>query len=240
MDNYSAKHAASNPLTAAFADVFSYILEFEKYCTTKQPEISEVKSKLLKMLEVSAAYILAESVDPRDYDDARFAVCAWVDEVILHMPWIHRDLWQRNLLQNKYYGTVNAGSEFYDRLNILGHDNVIVREVYFLCLALGFKGKYSLADDTVLLDEIKQSTLAALYDETQVLPGNKKLLPELASQSEGKVDIYTEQKLLNFNKNNSLLLLLIPPLFLTLIYFIYAYFLNGVAENIMSNVVARQ
>ena len=80
-------------------------------------------------------FILAESVDPRDYDDARFAVCAWVDEVILHMLWIHRDLWQRNLLQNKYYGTVNAGSEFYDRLNILGHGNVIVREVYFLCLS---------------------------------------------------------------------------------------------------------
>ena len=80
----------TNILTVAFADVFSYILEFEKYCTIKQPEISEVKSKLLMILEVSAAYILAESVDPRDYDDARFAVCAWVDEVILHMPWIHR------------------------------------------------------------------------------------------------------------------------------------------------------
>ena len=240
MDNYSAKDAVSNSLTIAFADLFSYILEFERYCATKQPGIDEVKRRLLTMLEGSAVYILTESVDPRDYDDARFAVCAWIDEVILHMPWIHRDLWQRNLLQNKYYGTVNAGSEFYDRLNILSHQNVIVREVYFLCLALGFKGKYSLADDAVLLDKIKDSTLAALVDEIQVLPGHKKLLPKMAGQSEDQEGLYAEQKFLNSNRSYSFILLLIPPLFLALVYFIYAYFLNGVAENILSHVVTRQ
>ncbi len=244
MDNYSTNHAVSNPLTIAFADVFSYIFEFERCCATKQPDINEVKNGLISMLEASADYILTESVDLRDYDDARFAVCAWIDEVILHMPWTYRDSWQRNLLQNKFYGTVNAGSEFYDRLNILGHENVIVREVYFICLALGFKGKYSLADDTVLLNKIQESIFATLVDETKIMPGDKKLLPEMARQLEDKEGIYTEQKteqkFLDFNRNYSLRLLLIPPLFLVLVYFIYSYFLNGIAGNIISHVVAKQ
>jgi len=241
MDNYLARHTLSNPLTIAFADVFSYIFEFKKHCVTNQPVIDEVSGRLQKILEKSAVYILTQAVDPRDYDDARFAVCAWVDEMILHMPWTYRDSWQRNLLQNKYYATVNAGSEFYDRLNSIDSGNYFVREVYFLCLGLGFKGSHSFDEDTVLLDKIKESILTSLVDETKGLTGSDKhLLFEMAYQTENKAGLCAELKLSGLTKKRYLLVLLIPPLLLVSVYSIYAYFLNDVAKNIMFHVVAGQ
>ena len=234
------KYNLLNSLTIAFADVFTSIFELEKSSATKQPELDEVKSRLLCLLEGSADYILKASVDPRDYDDARFAVCAWVDEVILRMPWAYRDLWQRNLLQNKYYGTVNAGSEFYDRLNILSQDNIRVREVYFICLSLGFKGKYSLQKDAIGLNKIKGSVLPALVDGTQGLTGDKNLSIVKDCMADNKPGLYAEKKLLNLKNNYPLFLLLTPPLLLTAVYFIFSWFLNNVAENITSHVVTWQ
>ncbi|WP_280338065.1 DotU family type IV/VI secretion system protein [Salinicola acroporae] len=49
--------------------------------------------------------------------------------------------------QYRYFGVHLAGEGFYDRLDSLRSDvraNLDVLEVYHLCLALGFEGKYSL------------------------------------------------------------------------------------------------
>jgi type VI secretion system protein ImpK len=58
-----------------------------------------------------------------------------------------RDLWAGNPLQLQYFNEVSAGEEFYTKLEGLRNaedpKKLDVLEVYFLCLSLGFKGKYA-------------------------------------------------------------------------------------------------
>jgi type VI protein secretion system component VasF len=56
-------------------------------------------------------------------------VLSWIDEMFLNSNWPQRNQWQHMMLT--YYGTLNAGEEFFR------HD---VREIYYLCLSLGFQG----------------------------------------------------------------------------------------------------
>src|SRR5688572_29559965 len=78
---------------------------------------------------------------------AKFALVGFLDETILLSSWAMRDLWAGNPLQLQYFNEVSAGEEFYTKLEGLRNADdpkkLDVLEVYFLCLALGFKGKYA-------------------------------------------------------------------------------------------------
>jgi type VI secretion system protein ImpK len=93
-----------------------------------------------------------------------FAVCAYVDEVLLTSVWSDRAAWQQASLQRIHFNTTNAGSEFYERLNLLskhGEDRS-VREVFLLCLGLGFKGRYFDPDDRPNLENARGFNLSLL------------------------------------------------------------------------------
>src|SRR5512134_2118281 len=132
--------AARGAIASCFHELLVYALLLKATCARKQPPVGEVRETLRELLNRSAQRMRALGIDPRDYDEARFAVCAWVDETILNMPWTHREEWLKSLLQSELYNTTKAGEEFFDRLNQLRPDQNHVREVYYLCLCLGFIG----------------------------------------------------------------------------------------------------
>ncbi|SEF73390.1 type IVB secretion system protein IcmH/DotU [Marinobacterium lutimaris] len=80
--------------------------------------------------------------------DTQYALCAFLDESILKGGAGNiREQVELEPFQYRYFGVHLAGEGFYDRLDSLRTDlkaNIDVLEVYHLCLALGFEGKYSL------------------------------------------------------------------------------------------------
>ena len=65
-----------------------------------------------------------------------------------------------------YYNTFNAGEEFFSRLHHLPPQANDVREIYYLCLSLGFLGQYAFGDGPSEVKKLKQ----ALYKQ---LSGSK-------------------------------------------------------------------
>jgi len=65
-------------------------------------------------------------------------------------------VWAGSPLQLQYFNEFSAGEEFYNKLEGLRNSDdpkkLDVLEVYYLCLALGFKGKYA---DLKGMDKIK-------------------------------------------------------------------------------------
>ncbi|WPL16628.1 type IV/VI secretion system protein, DotU family [Thiorhodovibrio winogradskyi] len=61
----------------------------------------------------------ARQRDPSDIQDALFAACAFIDEVLLASSWSGRGQWLRQTLQQVHFNTTNAGDEFYQRLTEL-------------------------------------------------------------------------------------------------------------------------
>jgi type VI secretion system protein ImpK len=75
----------------------------------------------------------------------KYALAAFLDELVLSSAWPGRTSWMGDPLQLKYFGEHLAGEGFFKRLNDLRQNavkNIDVLEVYYLCLQLGFEGIY--------------------------------------------------------------------------------------------------
>ncbi|HEX7048202.1 MAG TPA: DotU family type IV/VI secretion system protein [Gammaproteobacteria bacterium] len=132
------------------------------------PEFAELQNTLATKLDAAIADAANADYSDAACKNANFAVGAFIDETMLVSRWRGRAEWQKHTLQKARFDTVNSGVEFYERLNALGKEpeDLAVREVFFLCLALGFRGKHFRRDDARRIEEIKSQELA------QILPGD--------------------------------------------------------------------
>jgi type VI secretion system protein ImpK len=80
-----------------------------------------------------------------DLEEARYAIVAFIDEQLFKAPWAGRQEWMLEPLQLVYFNENTAGEGFFTRLDALERDpkRVHVLEVYYLCLTLGFLGRYA-------------------------------------------------------------------------------------------------
>lgn len=86
-------------------------------------------------------------VSPDTVGHARYAVAAYIDEMIINSRWVHREQWASRPLQYDFFGEYVAGEGFFKRLETIRRafplDTNLV-EVYGLCLIFGFEGQYRL------------------------------------------------------------------------------------------------
>ncbi len=137
----------------------------------------------------------AQATEAADILLAKYALVAFLDEIILGSHWDMRSDWAARPLQLEYFNEFTAGEGFYDRLETLkGAANpkkIEVLEVYALCLGLGFRGRYvDLAGQEklkILMQDVNRHILTQremtdlqLSDQWQVesnLPAQVKNLP---------------------------------------------------------------
>ncbi len=81
-------------LTDCFMDLVAYVVYFQKNAATKQPSYEEVKADVLRLLSESEKSLKKGLFTQQDYDQARFVICAWVDEAILNSSWTWKTRWQ--------------------------------------------------------------------------------------------------------------------------------------------------
>jgi type VI secretion system protein ImpK len=82
-----------------------------------------------------------------DVADVVFALVAFLDESIVRSEWEHRTEWRSSPMQYKRFGRDDAGEEFFARLAALRAERSVradVLQLYYVCLTLGFKGRYAL------------------------------------------------------------------------------------------------
>jgi type VI secretion system protein ImpK len=215
-------------------DLVAYVAYFKKTVDTKQPPFEHVKNDIIRLLTQSEECLKKGLFTQEDFNQARFAICAWVDEVILSSSWEQKNQWQREQLQRIYYNTTDAGEEFFERLNALGLHQRDVREVYYLCLALGFTGRYCNKGDDLLLDQLKSSNLKLLLGSSVGVPSLERtdLFPE--AHATGSTEIKQEKQKFRFSLSN-LITLAAPVLLFGLLFLIYKFSLSGIGENFLSS-----
>ncbi len=89
----------------------------------------------------------AIGMDEESIVEAKYAMIALMDETVLSVPGACRDYWISRPIQLDYFGDNLAGQEFFNKLQkmLLQPENKKhVLEVFFLCLSLGFEGKYKM------------------------------------------------------------------------------------------------
>lgn len=233
-----ARGRQTDLLSHCLIDLVAYTTLFKKSCAITQPAFEQVNTDLHRLMDESAQKMAGQKIDPRDYDEARFAICAWIDETILNSPWMHRQQWQGALLQSEFYNTVNAGSEFYEHLNQLHAEQNNVREIYYLCLGFGFMGRFSMGGDAFLLEQLKKSNLRSLtgkvseplaYTQEIMFPG---AYPPQAEERGGMFN----RGLKSARTGIRMLLWSTPLIVIVVLYLIFMFVLGGVVDNFMLHV----
>jgi type VI secretion system protein ImpK len=146
---------AANPLREIFSDLIAYVIFFESAGGQQPASLTEVREKIIALINVQEERVKTAGATLEAYREGRFAVLSWVDEIIMNSAWPPRTQWQHLMLA--YYGTFNAGDEFFRHLDSIPSQASDIREIYFLCLTLGFQGKYAFGDGHFQLKELKRN-----------------------------------------------------------------------------------
>jgi type VI secretion system protein ImpK len=200
--------------------------------TDEIPSYEQVRQDMDKFLARGEKTALKAGIAPKDFDDARFAVCAFVDEFIMLSEWAEHDQWELQTLQRRYYNTANAGEGFFQRLESLPDQDIAVREVYAICLALGFRGKFFHDSQLKDLKMIKEANFGRLWaaephiDQYIVFP--EAYFMEFSS-APGRNWIWGR-----YNPT-SVFLVLFPPAFLITLYAVYQFWLNRTIYSFFVN-----
>ena len=220
-------------LTDCFIELVAYAAYFLKTVAKRQPPFDQVKADIQRLISKSQESLNNGAFSQEDYDLARFAIFAWIDEAILNSSWKEKHLWQGEQLQRFYYQTADAGEIFFERLNTLGPHQRDVREVYYLCLAIGFMGRYCHEGDEYLLEQLKTSNLKLLTGSSVGLPSLEKgeLFPEAYPVESSEVISLKEKKRFS---TFTLLCLGTPVLLYSVLFLIYGFILNNIGESLLS------
>ena len=223
-------------LIDCFIRLIAYVALLVRRDSANQPDFETVNRDIRRLIEQSETCVGDGMVNRTDYDMARFAVFAWIDEAIMSSQWEGKQKWQRELLQRQYYQTADAGEGFFDRLNQIGLHQQDIREVYYICLAMGFTGQYGNEGDTVLLEGLKSENLKILTGSSVGVPNLKQqtLFPEAYTDAP-EVSQPSYRKSKRFSPT-VIVCLAAPILLYALLFLIYRFVLNNIGESFIQTV----
>jgi type VI secretion system protein ImpK len=161
-------------LTDICAEALAFAVQLRR---AAEPDIESLRTHVKKLFtDIDQAASIAGK-DAAAVQSARYALAAFLDEVVLSSNWSIRGDWAGRPLQMEYFNDTTAGEEFYRKLEALRGSGEASRrealEVYGLCLGLGFRGRYS---GMAGLEEIK-SIRARIHAE---LAGGDQAPPPLS------------------------------------------------------------
>jgi type VI secretion system protein ImpK len=103
---------------------------------------------------------------------ARYALCATLDEAVLSTPWGSQSEWTQQSLLVQFHRESWGGEKFFEMLERISPDparHIELMELQYLCLCMGFAGKYQVVDrGHARLAEIQHQ----LYDRIRQYRGN--------------------------------------------------------------------
>lgn len=135
--------ANANPLVAAFSPLLEFAPELER--ATAPPQAESLRVRLYDALIDARDAAVGMGVPLVRADQGAWCVAALIDDLALNTPWGGHSDWPRQPLVTQMSGEVDAGTRFFDRFeDLLRHPNrdPQLLELAYLCLSLGFRGKY--------------------------------------------------------------------------------------------------
>lgn len=222
-------------LTDCFMELVAYVTHVLRTAAVRQPPYPEVRQEIDLLLAAGESSVKREGLSRDDFYAARFAICAWIDEAILSSVWNEKNLWLREQLQRLHYNTTEAGEEFFTRLNALGLHQREVREVYYLCLALGFTGKFCKPGDEYQLEQVKTAQLKLLVGSSVGLPSleRSELFPEAYP---GDTPALAPARRGRGFSPLAAACVAGPAVLFAILFFVYRFTLSGVGENFLRTV----
>lgn len=132
--------AAANPLLAAVPRIRA---------SANHPDPAALRDTLLRQIASFEQTARTRGVAPESIVVARYALCTTIDEAVAHTPWGGTAQWAKASLLVTLHREVSGGEKFFQLLNKMAGEpgaNVDLLELFYVCLALGFEGRFRIID----------------------------------------------------------------------------------------------
>jgi type VI secretion system protein ImpK len=164
------------------AEAFSDLLVLGVYLrdTKDLGSPDHLRTRVQHLFHVADESSKANGISSDAHATARYAVTAFIDEMIINSRWASRDQWAARPLQYDFFGEYVAGEGFFKRMDAVRRSlplNADLLEVFGLCLMLGFEGQYRLEDRDKLrglIEDVTREVQAKRGDVPSLSPHGKR------------------------------------------------------------------
>jgi type VI secretion system protein ImpK len=137
----------------------------------------ELQEQLIDGVRRFASRSLHQGCPQEQVKIASYFLCTLIDETVLNTPWGNQSNWGHNSLLIQFHNEAWGGERFFEILERLKQNpaqSLNLIELAYLCLSLGFKGKYRVAGSGVRdIEELRQELFLVMKrlkgDTEQVL-----------------------------------------------------------------------
>jgi type VI secretion system protein ImpK len=157
------------PLVAAAAPLLQLLARLRN--TVNQPDPGDLRERAVRAMRgfeqrARDAGVALELLRP-----AHYALCASLDDVVLNTPWGATGIWDARSLVSTFHQEVRSGERFFDLLGQMRQNPgkfLPVVELMYLCMSLGFQGRYRLSPrGPAELDRLREETYALIVRQRQ-------------------------------------------------------------------------
>lgn len=176
------------------SDSFMLVLQLRGAQDFGDPGI--LRERIVNLLDNMEHQAHRHNFNLDDVQKAKFALVSFIDETIIASDWPQKQTWLSNPLQLQLYNRFDAGEEFFVKLEDLRRrfqSNIQALEVYYLCLVLGFKGKYGILEPErlrVIIDELFQDIQQSYDKSLRMLSPNGKRKEEITEVIKKEIPVW--------------------------------------------------
>jgi type VI secretion system protein ImpK len=143
----SVEQSTSLDLSEIYGPVLTLILQLRRTSDFGNPDV--LRQRVRGLLERMEREARKAGLSQTDIRLAVFALVAFLDETIIASEWNRKEDWLTRPLQLELFDRFDAGEEFFsnlERLRRSPQENMSLLRIYYLCMALGFRGKYQILE----------------------------------------------------------------------------------------------
>ncbi|WP_047226750.1 type IVB secretion system protein IcmH/DotU [Pseudomonas brassicacearum] len=148
-----------NPLVAAASGLLSQVVRLKH--GRDREDLQTLKRELTWGLEQFEARALQGGVESSQLIAARYVLCTVIDEAVATTSWGHGSGWSQISLLSTFHNETFGGEKVFQLLDRLSKNpikHLPMLELLYLCLSLGFEGKYRVQARGVLeLESIRDA-----------------------------------------------------------------------------------
>src|SRR5262245_52213098 len=156
-----------NPLVAAANPLLNVIPQLRG--SLQHPNPNGLRDSLAQGVREFEARARAAGASTETAIAARYTICTLIDEMAASTPWGVSGAWAQHGLLALFHGETGGGEKFFQLLARLAenpHTNIDLLELMYVCLQLGFEGRYRIIDGGQRqLEAIRRRLLAIIRKE---------------------------------------------------------------------------
>ncbi|MCQ4326867.1 hypothetical protein CXK94_20530 [Stutzerimonas stutzeri] len=173
-----------NPLVAAASPLLSEVVRFKH--SQESEDLQALHNQLGSAIKLFEHRALHDGAESSQVMAARYVLCTVLDEAVVTTPWGNESEWSQMSLLSSFHNETFGGEKFFQLLERLSRNPVKhlpMLELMYLCLSLGFEGKYRVLPRGMLeLEAVRDS----LYRQIRQMRGD--IPRELSPHWEGLKD----------------------------------------------------